>query len=122
MLGDPRLKESEVQKLDAFSRAQRPVVSAISLWEVATLVDLGRITLKEPLDRWLRVASAPAAVSLQPLSPEIMAMMNRLPKDFHRDPADRIIVATARVLELPLATWDQKIIEANVVELWVPHA
>ena len=120
MLGDSRLKASELRKLDAFPRSQRPVLSEISLWEVATLVDLGRLTLNESLDRWLRIASAPAAVTLQHLSPETMSAMNRLPKEFHRDPADRIIVATANFLGLPLATRDQKIIDAKVVEIWSP--
>lgn len=120
MLGDERLSAGEVEKLDKFPPGDRPLLSEISLWEVATLVDLGRIIIKEPLIRWLQTAASPATVALQRLTPEIMDKMNRLPANFHRDPADRIIVATARSLGRPLATRDGKITSTDLVEVWSP--
>lgn len=118
MLGDERLSAGEVDALDRLPPEDRPLLSEISLWEVATLVDLGRITLRESLTSWLRTAASPATVALQRLSPEIMEEMNRLPANFHRDPADRIIVATARSLARPLATRDGKITSTNLVKVW----
>jgi PIN domain nuclease of toxin-antitoxin system len=84
-------------------------VSAISCWEVAKLVELGRLQLPTDLDDWLDLALNPSGVSLIPLSPQIAADSTRLPGDFHRDPADQIIVATSRLHDLPLATCDEKI-------------
>ena len=72
------------------------LVSDISLWEVATLHSLGRIRLSIPLREWLEKAVAPPLVRRMGISPAIAAEMAALPDWFHRDPADRILVATAR--------------------------
>jgi len=84
-------------------------VSAISCWEVSKLVERGRLQLPMELRDWLDLALDPSGVSLIPLSPGIAAASTGLPGDFHRDPADQIIVATSRVHDLPLATFDEKI-------------
>jgi PIN domain nuclease of toxin-antitoxin system len=84
-------------------------VSAISCWEVAKLVEYGRLELPTDLSSWLNLALKESGVSLIPLTPRIAAESTRLPGDFHRDPADQIIVATARIHDLPLATCDEKI-------------
>jgi PIN domain nuclease of toxin-antitoxin system len=70
------------------------------------------------LERWLAVASAPATVELARLTPAVAAEVARLPEQFHRDPADRLIVATARVRKLRVLTRDKKISAARVVPLW----
>jgi PIN domain nuclease of toxin-antitoxin system len=118
MLGDPSLPKAEREALDSLPAESRPVISDISLWEFATLVDLGRISLTLPLKEWLRIAAAPATVRIQPITPEVVMEMNRLPGSFHRDPADRLIVATALSLNLPLATKDRKIRSARLLPLW----
>jgi PIN domain nuclease of toxin-antitoxin system len=118
MLGDPRLKPSEREALDSLPPDRRPVLCDISLWELGTLVDLGRVVLEDEIGDWLRVAASPVTVRLQPVTPEIVAEMNRLPASFHRDPADRLIVATARALALPLATKDGLIRRSRLVSLW----
>jgi Uncharacterized protein conserved in bacteria len=92
-------------------------VSAISCWEVSKLVELGRLQLSKDVDEWLDLALHPSGVSLIPLSPEIAAASTRLPGEFHRDPADQIIVATSRVKDLPLATCDEKIRAYRYVRL-----
>ena len=84
-------------------------VSAISCWEVAKLVERGRLQLPMDLHDWLDLALDPSGVSLIPLSPGIAAASTRLPGVFHRDPADQIIVATSRLHDFPLATCDEKI-------------
>jgi len=118
LLGDSRLSQAERDVLNALPSRARPVLCDISLWECATLVDLGRVELNGNLDAWLQVAASPATVRIQPITPGIVAEMNRLPAKFHRDPADRLIVATARFLKLPIATRDGKIRSSKLVPLW----
>ncbi len=85
-------------------------VSAISCWEVAKLVELGRLTLPFPIDEWMDAALAPAGIHLIDLTPNIAIEATRLPPPFHRDPADQIIVATARTVGATLLTLDSKIL------------
>ena len=118
MLGDPRLDARERDALDALEPDNRPLLCDISLWEFATLVDLGRVEIDGSLNDWLAIAASPATVQLQSITPAIVAEMNRLPGSFHRDPADRLIVATARSLKRPLATQDRKIRRSRLVSLW----
>lgn len=118
MLGDPGLSFAERDVLDTLPSDARPVISDISLWEFATLVDLGRIRIKGSPEAWLQIAASPATVRIQPITPGIVAEMNLLPASFHRDPADRLIVATARFLKLPLATKDRKIRKSRLAPLW----
>ena len=92
-------------------------VSAISCWEVAKLVERGRLNLPCPVDDWLRQALAYPGVRLIELSPRICLESTQLPGDFRRDPADQIIVATAPVLNAPLATVDSKILAYPHVKL-----
>ncbi len=92
-------------------------VSAISCWEVAKLVEYGKITLSDPLDDWMTQALDPSWVQLLPLTPEIAIESTRLPQPFHKDPADQIIVATARILDCPLVTCDTKIRAYSHVQL-----
>lgn len=89
-------------------------VSDISLWEVAALQSLGRIRLALPLREWLDKAVAPPLVRRQGISPAIATEVASLPDWFHRDPADRILVATARVLGATLLTQDRRIVEASL--------
>ncbi|MGH9334349.1 MAG: type II toxin-antitoxin system VapC family toxin, partial [Vicinamibacteria bacterium] len=87
----------------------------ISLWEIATLFELGRIQLDLPLRDWLERATAPPLVQRISITPAIAAEVAGLPDSFHRDPADRIIVSTARVLAATLLTRDRRIIDAKLV-------
>lgn len=91
-------------------------ISAISLLEVAQAAASGRMELSLPPEEWMRIALGYPGVRLIPLSPEIVVEAYRLPEPFHRDPADRLIVATARVLDVPLATADGKILAYSGVE------
>ncbi|UQA57834.1 type II toxin-antitoxin system VapC family toxin [Polyangium aurulentum] len=84
-------------------------VSAISCWEVAKLVERGRLTLPCDIDAWLTAALGYPGVQLVPLSPQIAVESTRLPGEFHQDPADQIIVATSRILGCSLLTADAKI-------------
>ncbi len=115
-----KLPAPEIKTLNAFRSDDRPFLSDFSLWEIATLVNLRRLTLDRPLDQWLDLAARPAVVRTVPISPAVALEISRLPDSFHRDPADRTLVATARALRLPVLTRDRKIIDSGLVELWLP--
>ena len=84
-------------------------VSIISCWEIAKLIEYGRLTLDRPAQEWLDAALSRPGVELIPLSTRIVIESTQLPQPFHRDPADQLIVATARVLGCPLMSEDAKI-------------
>jgi len=92
-------------------------VSAISCWEVAKLVEMGRLELRLPIAQWIEQALALPNVHLFPLTPEIAVASSQLPGEFHRDPADQIIVATSRIHDIPLLTVDQRILAYEHVRL-----
>lgn len=102
--GDPR-----AEKLRDFSGTA--IISAISQWEVSMLAIKGRLNLMPDEESWFS-ANLESPVSLAPLTAEISLASCRLP-EFHGDSADRIIVATAMTLGIPLITADRKIIRWN---------
>ena len=106
---DPgRLSETQRQAISS-NEADTIGVSVITCWEIAKLCEYGRLELPVELSEWFDVALAYPGISLLNLTPEIAIESTRLPGDFHRDPSDQIIVATARMLECPLVTSDGKI-------------
>ena len=84
-------------------------ISSISAWEVAMLVNRGRLALSMDLSAWLSMVEAIEAVTFISVDNEIGVKAVELPGDFHKDPADRLIVATARKLAVPVVTADDKI-------------
>jgi PIN domain nuclease of toxin-antitoxin system len=119
---DARLGQDVIEALDRLPPDSRPSVCDISLWEVAMLVERGRLSFRVPLAEWLGAAAHPGSVRLVPVSPAVAAEVAALPKRFHRDPADRLIVATSRVLQLPLLTHDRRITRSRLVTRWTPPA
>ena len=85
-------------------------LAAISVWEVGVLVAKGRIQLGVPLAEWVRRALAAPGLTLCELTPEVAVEANSLPGSFHGDPADRMIIATARVSGATLYTKDRAIL------------
>jgi PIN domain nuclease of toxin-antitoxin system len=86
--------------------ADRATISAITPWEIALLVSKGRVTLGQDVMDWIDTALAVPGVRVAPLDPEIAVESTRLPFEMHGDPADRILVATARHLRATLVTAD----------------
>jgi PIN domain nuclease of toxin-antitoxin system len=86
------------------------VVSAISVWEIALLEAARRIELSVDVRAWVGRALAFPGVRLKGLSPSIAIESARLPGRLHRDPADRILIATARLLGAALVTCDERIL------------
>jgi len=86
---------------------------------VANKSSLGELALSIALDQWMSRALDPGAIAVLPLTPEIAVESCRLPGEFHRDPADQIIVATARVHDLQLVTGDRRMRQyAFVRSVW----
>lgn len=91
-------------------------VSAISCWEVAKLVEYGRLVLPGQIEEWVDQALSYPGIRFLELTAQIAIESTQLPEGFHRDPADQIIVATARTLDCQLLTADSKILEYAYVQ------
>lgn len=105
-----RLTEAQTAIIEA-NEEDTIGVSAISCWEIARLAERGRIKLACPVDEWFDQALQYPGFQLLELTPTIAIESTRLPGEFHRDPADQMIVATARIYYCPLVTSDEKIIQ-----------
>jgi PIN domain nuclease of toxin-antitoxin system len=93
-------------------------ISAISCWELAKLVERRRLGFTIPTLSWIHRSLNENEIRVAELTPEIALESTEL-QGFHRDPADRLIVATSRVLGMPLVTTDQRIIQFGEVEtIW----
>lgn len=85
-------------------------VSVISVWEIAQLEAANRIELEMDVRAWAAQALSFPGVRLKTLSPSIAIESTRLPGEIHRDPADRILIATARLSGASLVTSDERIL------------
>jgi PIN domain nuclease of toxin-antitoxin system len=104
---DPKRLTTRARR--AIDQAERALVSAISVWEVAMLVARRRIQLDRPVEQWVGIALALPGIQLAPLEPAIAVRSTKLPGEFHSDPADRMIVATALEHAVPIVTPDERI-------------
>ena len=86
------------------------IISSISTWEIALLTDKKRLKLSIDTRDWIRKTEALPFVRFVPVDNTIALRSIALPGDFHPDPADRIITATAMTMGLPLVTKDEKIL------------
>jgi PIN domain nuclease of toxin-antitoxin system len=85
-------------------------VSAISIWELALLESRRRLELSLEIRTWVRQALSFPGVRLRGLSPSVAIDSTRLPGEPHPDPADRILIATARQLGAAIVTCDERIL------------
>ena len=109
--GNERLGEKSRTLIQQSAQADSLYVSAITPWEIAMLVSKGRLTLVQEIGEWLRIAISMPGIRMAPLSIDVSVGSTRLPGAFHSDPADRIIVATARHLGAILVTEDKLILD-----------
>ncbi len=86
-------------------------VSPISAWEIANLVRKGKIAATLPVANWFNQAVGKMAADLPPLSVEVLTGSCSLPGSPPDDPADRIIIATARQADMTVVTRDRQILE-----------
>jgi len=115
---DPAIPRSVAAVLKDVANAPL-ALSAISPWEVAKKLSANRLTLSRPGREWVVESARNPGMRLLPLGADVAWEANHLPGDFHRDPADQIIVATARQYDLTLITADRRILAyRHVRTLW----
>lgn len=107
-------------RAEVFRAANMPFgLSVMSVWEASKKESIGKLRLSAPIGQWFAMAIREPYVQLQPLTIDIAHESNHLPGEFHRDPADQIIVATARQHGLTLITTDERILSyQHVRSLW----
>jgi PIN domain nuclease of toxin-antitoxin system len=110
-----QLSQRQRRALGTLNASSPGYVSDMSLLEVATLARRGRYRIDVPIEDWLAKATALPLIERVAISPKIASEVHYLPHTFHGDPADQVIVATARVLGATLLTVDEKIIDSNLV-------
>jgi PIN domain nuclease of toxin-antitoxin system len=104
------LSKDAIERINRAGSQGKVFISAISVWELSMLVAKDRVTLSKSIHHWVKDGFSQPGVNLSVMSPEIAIESSFLPGEFHGDPADRIIVATARIDNLILLTRDKKII------------
>ncbi len=117
--GDPRLTQRHREEINK-SQKQGIGICSISCLEVARLVERGRLGLPDEVTKWLKKALSYPGIELLTLTPTIAVESVRLPGNFHKDPADRIIVASARTCDCPLVTVDEQILNYPFVKVIAP--
>lgn len=117
--GDPTLSKKAKAAIGRELDGGDIIVSSVSAWEIAMLVDRERLLLSMDVTSWLATVAEIEAVRFVPVDVEIATKSVVLPGEFHKDSADRMIVATARKLAVPLVTKDEKIrAYAHVKTVW----
>jgi PIN domain nuclease of toxin-antitoxin system len=120
LLPDSPLSARERRVLDDIAADKGILLPAICQWEAQMLHSKGRIELPVPFATWLRRAAGTDMLTVLSLNADVVIAVDDLPGTFHGDPADRIIVASARAHDLPLATHDQAIRKSRLVKIWKP--
>ena len=112
----PRLPPRHRRLLErAESEGGRVAVSAISLWEIAKLVEIGRLRLTLSIDECLADVEGNPGIAVLPITGRVAVESTRLGERFPRDPADQVIAATARCHALTLLTVDDRIRSSGAV-------
>ena len=96
---------------EAFIAGRPTFVSPITALEIATLIRKGRFKSKLPPQRWFERLMGQPGIELAPMPPEILIASQLLPGDIHKDPADRIIAATAREYGYMVMTRDRQLLD-----------
>lgn len=113
----PHLLSKPAKKI--LDNSSELLVSVISCLEIATLVKKGRLTVSVDIEEWITEALKEERVVLAELTPRICVLSTNLPDFLHKDPADRILAATAKAHGVPLITKDEKLTEYPHVEtIW----
>ena len=118
-ISEPAQLSRKARQLITKIPPEQRAIASISIWEFAMMVTRGRIEMTISPDEWLDYAINKTGLMILELNSKIALESCNLPGNFHKDPADRIIVATARVSRSQLITKDQKIIEyPHVTAVW----
>ena len=110
-VSEPGQLSRKARRLIDKTPSDQRTIASISIWEFAMMVTRGRINLAISPEEWLDYAIHKTGLTVLDLNPKIALESCNLPGNFHKDPADRIIAATARISRSQLVTKDQKIID-----------
>src|SRR6266568_1059725 len=118
MSSEPKRLSKKAREAIREARQKTGIAAAsITLWELAWLAENRRILVSGIVDSFVRETIS--RVIVMPMSPEIVALAVRLPSDYPKDPADRLIASTAIVDGIPLVTADERVRQAKVVQtIW----
>ena len=118
MSSDPkRLSKRAREAIRQAREGSGIAVAAITLWELAWLANSGRLQVTGSVESYVRETIS--RVIVKPITPEITSLAVQMPANFPKDPADRMIVATAAVEGLSLVTADERIqVSKRVATIW----
>ena len=105
-----KLSRAALQSIRSAESEGNLRVSVISIWELAMLEQRGRVALPMNVRTWVEQALSKPGITVAQLTPEIMIESVHLPGEMHGDPADRMLVATARVQGATLLSKDEQLI------------
>ena len=118
-LNEPEKLSNKAHKMIKEKPPDKRAIASISMWEFSMMVRTGKVEIKIPTDQWLDQAVNTTGIEVYDLNPKVAAESCNLPGEFHKDPADMIITATARVHDITLITKDKKIIDyPHVRTVW----
>lgn len=116
LMQSPKLSAGAKREIRRATRLRSIVVSAVSIFEIATVVRRGRLQLGTTVELWLDAARSLPELHVEPVTDQIARLAGGLADSFHGDPADRIIVATAMTLQAKLVTADDRLRRSRQVE------
>jgi PIN domain nuclease of toxin-antitoxin system len=111
-----KLSKAARQKVDIAASQSTVHVSSISIWEIVLLVSRKRLQFSIDVEDWINRCELLPFLNFVPVDNHVAIKANRLPEPFHQDPADRMILATALILNATLVTRDEKILSYPHVE------
>ena len=114
--GIKRLSKQAGQLVEEEKKRGEVMISVISVWEAAILIKKGKLKLTMNLTEWVESLEKSFYVKIMPIDSWIAIESVNLPGEFHKDPADRMIVATARQLGAKLVSKDKKILNYKHVQ------
>jgi PIN domain nuclease of toxin-antitoxin system len=109
-MNEPESGKVKAAMQQAYEAGEPIYVSPISAWEIGLLVSTGRLNLSLPPNRWFDNVMQKSGIALADLSTDVLIAASFLPDMPVRDPADRILVATAREYDFTLVTRDRKLL------------
>ncbi len=120
LVADPnQLSRSAASAIRRARANQGMGISAISIWELALMFSRGRLEATGTIEASVRLVLERSGVIIKPITAEVAALATQFPDDFSRDPADRLIAATARAEGMALVTRDERIRRCSLVKtIW----
>lgn len=114
-----KLSSKARKEIEKNSKKQEIIISTISTWEIYLLIKNNKLELSQDVDSWIQKVEQLSPVLFVSVDNTIAAKSVNLPEPFHKDPADRIIIATALTIGATLITSDRKILKyPHVRSLW----